>query len=119
MNPAMITTGVSQLAGGVLLVVIAACMQGQIPVFTWRALPVFGYICFASITGYCLWFSIVKKHSLSKLFIIKFSEPVFACIFGALLLNENILRWQYALAFMLISAGIVLGHLSEREEIKK
>ena len=62
-----------------------------------------------------MWFSIVKKQSLSKLFIIKFSEPVFACIFGALLLNENILRWQYALAFVLISGGIVLGHLSERK----
>ena len=116
LNPAMITTGVSQLGGGILLVIIAACMHGRVPVFTVQALPTFGYICFASVVGYCMWFSIVKKQSLSKLFIIKFSEPVFACIFGALLLNENILRWQYALAFVLISGGIVLGHLSERKK---
>lgn len=115
MNPAMITTGVSQLTGGILLVIIAACMGGKIPVFRIQVLPVFGYICFASIIGYCMWFSIVKDHSLSKLFIIKFSEPVFACIFGALLLHENIWHWQYLAAFILISTGIVVAHLSRKE----
>ncbi len=118
-NPSMIATGSSQVLGGILLILIAAFMGGNLPTFTIRSLPVFGYICFASIVGYCLWFKIVKDHSLSKLFIIKFSEPIFACIFGAVLLNEDIFRWQYALAFALISAGIALGHLSERKEIKR
>lgn len=118
-NPSMIATGSSQVLGGILLILIAAFMGGNLPTFTIRSLPVFGYICFASIVGYCLWFKIVKDHSLSKLFIIKFSEPIFACIFGAVLLKEDIFRWQYALAFALISAGIALGHLSERKEIKR
>ena len=47
---------------------------------------------------------------LSKLFIIKFAEPVFACIFGAILLGENIFRVQYVLAFLLIATGIYISN---------
>lgn len=68
------------------------------------------YICTASIFSYCIWFSIVKKAELSKLFIIKFAEPVFACIFGAILLGENIFKIQYIAAFVLISLGIYISN---------
>ena len=61
--------------------------------------------------GYCLWYYIVSKSSeLSKLFVIKFAEPFFACIFGAILLGEDIFKLQYLLAFVLISAGIAIGN---------
>ena len=38
---------------------------------------------------------------------------MFACLFGAVLLGENIFRIQYLLAFLLICAGILLGNKSE------
>ena len=44
------------------------------------------------------------------MFIIKFAEPLFACLFGAILLKENIFQWQYFIAFILISVGIILGN---------
>lgn len=47
------------------------------------------------------------------MYIIKFAEPLFACVFGAILLGENIFKIQYLLAFLLISFGIVLGNKSE------
>lgn len=53
------------------------------------------------------------------MFIIKFSEPLFACLFGALILNENILKWQYLIAFLLISFGIVLGNKSDNKTAVK
>lgn len=71
---------------------------------------IFMYICTASIFGYCIWFVIVKYNSLSKLFIIKFAEPVFASVLGALLLDENIFSIQYLLAFLLIGAGIYISN---------
>ena len=49
------------------------------------------------------------------MFIIKFAEPLFACIFGAILLKENIFQWQYLIAFVLISAGIVFGNKTKKE----
>jgi len=47
------------------------------------------------------------------MFIMKFAEPLFACVFGAILLGENIFRIQYLMAFILIFSGIIIGHRCE------
>lgn len=113
-NPAVLVVGISQLFGGLVLIIAAYLMGAQLPEFTQKAFFVFSYICIASIVSYCLWFTSVKNGNLSNLFIIKFSEPVFACVFGAILLNENIFKIQYLVAFILISSGITLANLKER-----
>lgn len=104
-------TGVSQLSGGVILMLTAAIMGARMLDFDIYALGVFAYICTASTVAYVLWNYILKICDLSNMFIIKFAEPLFACIFGAVLLGEDILKWQYLIAFVLISAGIVLGNI--------
>ena len=102
-------TGVSQLFGGIVLLIAGKVMGGSIA-FTLTASYIMIYICLASIISYCIWFTVVRDGSLSNLFIIKFAEPAFACIFGALILGESILKLQYLLAFLLISAGIMVGN---------
>lgn len=109
-------TGISHFSGGVILLVVALCMGAKFPVFTLHSTLVFAYICAASIAGYTLWYYVLSKDSLSKMFIVKLSEPLFACIFGALLLRENILKVQYLVAFILIAVGIALGNKSEKKE---
>lgn len=109
-------TGISQLSGGVILLVAAIVMGADMLNFSLKSTIVFGYICIASISAYTLWYYILKNNSLSKMFIIKFAEPLFACVFGAVLLGENIFKIQYLFAFILISAGIVLGNRSESKE---
>ena len=112
-------TGISQLFGGLILFIVSLLIGGVLPQFTVAGALVFTYICAASITAYTLWYHILKTNELSKLFIIKFAEPLFACAFGAIFLGENIFRLQYLLAFILISTGIVLGHKSnEKKAIK-
>ena len=61
--------------------------------FTSTAILIFIYICIASISAYTLWYYVLKNNSLSKMFIIKFAEPLFACIFGAIILGENIFNF--------------------------
>lgn len=102
-------TGVSQLFGGIILLVIGILLGGSID-FHLHKIYILFYICVASIISYCTWFTIVKSGELSKLFIIKFAEPVFACIFSALLLGENIFKIQYLIAFLLIAAGIYISN---------
>lgn len=103
---AITSTGISQLFGGLVLLFTGLATGGKV-LFRWDAsLWIMGYICAASIVSYCIWFGIVKNGELSKLFIIKFAEPVFACVFGALILGENIWRIQYLIAFVLISGSI-------------
>ena len=100
------STGIAQLSGGFVLLVIGVVMGGNIQFACDESLWIMAYICAASIISYCVWFGIVKDGELSKLFIIKFAEPVFACIFGALILGENIWKIQYLVAFILISGSI-------------
>lgn len=103
-------TGISQFSGGVLLFITATIMGGNFPVFTpWAALVLL-YICAASVTGYIIWYSTMKNVTVSRLFIIKFAEPLLACVFSAILLGENIFKLQYLIAFILISLGITLGN---------
>ncbi|MBR2376197.1 MAG: EamA family transporter [Clostridia bacterium] len=115
-NSAFWVTGISQLFGGCVLFIVALILGADILSFDLDALFVFAYICTASTLAYILWNYILSTNSLSGMFIIKFSEPLFACVFGALLLGENIFKWQYLIAFVLISSGIILGNRNKGEK---
>ncbi len=104
------STGISQLFGGVILLIIGRLLGGSMSFCLDSSSLIIGYICFASIISYSIWYTVVKNAELSKLFIIKFAEPAFACVFGAIILGENIFRVQYLLAFLLISGGICISH---------
>jgi drug/metabolite transporter (DMT)-like permease len=109
------STGISQLFGGLVLFAIGGAMGGGVRFQFNASIWIMAYICIVSTVSYCLWFGIVKNGELSKLFIIKFAEPLFACVFGAILRKENIFQWQYLIAFVLISAGIILGNKTKKE----
>lgn len=109
----IVLTGVSQIFGGAVLLgagMLAGGNVGTVIPTTAAQLGVFGVIVAASVVSYCLWFMTVQKENLSKLFIIKFSEPLFAAVFSWILLGENIFRINYALAFVLISGGILVAN---------
>ncbi len=108
-------TGISQLFGGAVLVAVGLLLGGRMT-FALDKWYIFAYICAASIISYCIWFGVVKKGELSKLFIIKFAEPIFACIFGALILKEDILKIQYLVAFALIALGIIIANINTRKK---
>lgn len=110
-------TGISQLSGGLIMFIAAIVLGANMLDFNFKSSLVFLYICTASICAYVLYSYILRTSNLSKMFIIKFAEPLFACIFGAILLGENIFKWQYLIAFVLISLGIILG--SKNEKIKE
>lgn len=109
-------TGISQLFGGAVLLIISQLLGGNIPTFTLKSTMVFAYICTASIIGYTLFYYVQRTSELSRLFIIKFAEPLFACIFGAILLGEDIFKPQYIIAFVLISTGIILGNVKNKSD---
>lgn len=104
-------TGISQLFGGTVLLLISSAMGGKISAVTPQSLLVFLYLCTASIAGYTLFYHVQRTMELSKLLIVKFAEPLFACVFSAVLLKEDVFNLPYLLAFLLISSGIVIGNL--------
>lgn len=110
-------TGVSQLFGGAVLTAVGLLMGGGLQAARADALPILLYILAASSVSYCLWYRILKESSLSALFIVKFAEPLFSCLIGALLLKENILDPRYLIAFLLIGGGITVANgLPRRRE---
>lgn len=112
------STGVSQLFGGAVLLAVGLAMGGSVRFQVNAELLIMGYICIASIVSYCIWYGIVKYGELSHLFIIKFSEPLFACVFGCLILGEDIFKVQNLLAFILVGAGIWLSNLKRKSKNK-
>lgn len=111
-------TGVSQLFGGIVLWLLGFFMGGRMR-FAWDSSAlVMLYICAASILAYCLWFLAVKEGELSRLFIIKFAEPVLTAVFSALLLQENIFKLSYLLSFILITSGILISNARAFEHFK-
>ena len=112
-------TGVSQLFGGVILLAVGSITGGSIRLTGASAIPVLLYIGVASVISYCIWYGAVKRGELSQLFIVKFSEPVFACIIGAVILGEDILKWQYLAAFLLICGGIVVSNATFKKKEKQ
>lgn len=105
------STGISQLFGGLILLFVGFIGGGRVSFAFDNSLFIMLYICAASCVSYCIWFQAVKKANLSKLFIIKFAEPMFATIMAGILLGENIFKLQYILGFLLIAAGITISSL--------
>ena len=101
------STGISQLFGGVVLLIIGNLLGGKMHFAFDNSAFIMIYICFVSILSYCIWFSVVKNGELSKLFIIKFAEPMFACIFGALILGEVLNAREIVGCVLMISAFII------------
>ena len=113
-NP-LSSTGISQFFGGIVLLVAGKAMGGNMSFSLTLDSFVFVYMCIASILGYCLWFWLLKDGELSIMFIIQFAEPVFADIFGALLLGEDIFNIQFVVAFVLIFAGIYISNITPKK----
>lgn len=108
----VVVTGLNQLFGGLVMLLLGVCMGGTLSLSRWYSGYALVYVCAASIASYVLWAKVIKTGMLSKLFIIKFAEPIFACLFGALLLGEDIFKFQYLFAFLIIAAAIILSELN-------
>lgn len=113
----LVLTGISQLFGGVVLLCVGAAAGGDLLAAVPKTAPqigIFAAIVTASVVSYCMWFMLVQKENLSKLFIIKFSEPLFAAIFGWLIRGEDIWQLNYLFAFLLISGGITVANMKKK-----
>lgn len=106
----------SQFFGGVFLLSAGLILGGRITHIDIKAICVFLYICTASITAYTLWNMLLKNGSVSKLSIIKFTEPLFAVIFSGIILGEDIFRISYLVAFILMIAALIIEHKEPKSQ---
>ena len=103
----------SQFEGGIFLLICGLAMGGHFAITDMRGLLVFSYICIASIVAYVLWNTLVKYNNLSKLSVIKFTEPLFAVIFSGIILGEEIFKLSYLGAFVIIFCSVLIMYSGE------
>ena len=115
---ATVMTGYSELFGGIILLVVGWALGGGFVLDNIGAWCLFVYIIIATCISYILWYSIVQKHELSKLFIIKLSEPLFAAIIASIILKEDLFQLHYLLAFLCVGLAVVVSNLSFRQMFK-
>lgn len=99
----------SQLLGGVILVVSGLLLGGSITTISLMSIAVLGYMCFASITANVLWNTLIKYNDMSRLAVLKAMDPLFAAVFSAVLLRENILKPTYLLSVLLLITAITVS----------
>ena len=117
-TPPLMLVSYSQLMGGIVLCGAGLLLGGRITHFDAKSLLVFSYICAASMIAYSLWNSLIKYNSVSKLSVIKFSEPLFAVLLSGLILKENIWRLNYLFALCIILTAILLNNLEVKDKEK-
>jgi len=114
--------GVSQLFGGIVLLLMGPVLGGDITAVIPKnpvQFGIMGAIVAASIVSYTIWYLAVQKEQLSSLYIVKFAEPLCALIFSWILLGEDIFQLRFAAAFILISSGILIANRKPKEAVKK
>lgn len=111
------TVAYAQFLGGAALVAVGAYFGGRIGRITPQSIAVLAYICLASITANLLWNTLIKYNDMSRLAVLKSMDPLFASLFSALLLGENILKPTYLIAVGLIVLAIAISNY--KKEPKK
>jgi len=109
--PSVTVTGYSQLMGGIVLTAVGLLLGGRIPTFSLQAAAVMLYIVAATVVSYGLWYFVVQKYSLSKLFIIKMAEPLFAALVSVALPLDAQLTWQHAAAFGMVAVAVCVSNM--------
>ena len=116
---AVTVTGYSELFGGIVLLVRGFSCGGEFVAKGVGDWCLIGYIVLATCVSYVLWYAIVQRNELSKLFIVKFSEPLFAAIIGGIILQENLWKAQYMWAFLFVGLALIASHLDFSKSLKK
>lgn len=114
-RPATITA-YQLLFGGAVLITAGTAAGGAVHGFTVKSTILFIYMALLSTVAFTLWAELVKYNPVGKVAIFGFSIPVFGAMLSAVFLKENIWTVQNFAALVLVSFGILIVNMPEKEE---
>jgi drug/metabolite transporter (DMT)-like permease len=104
--------GLSSLIGGLICTLIMIITQTPIPVassfWIWSSIQV----VFSSVICYSLYMHLLKQYSTNLLAFACFLEPIFAAVYGWILLGE-VPSVVFCISTILISIGLYLFYIGE------
>lgn len=113
-SPTTITT-YQLLFGGAVLIVIGLAAGGNVYGFTLRSTVLLIYMALLSTVAFTLWAELIKYNPVGKVAIFGFSIPVFGVGLSAFFLGENVWTVQNLAALVLVSVGIFIVNLPEKD----
>ena len=118
-NP-LIFISIAMFTGGLLLTIVGFAFGGKIPPLNIKTGLLLIYIIVATIVSYGIWYSIVNRAELSKLFIIKMVEPLFAVLVSLMIPELNTsLGYEVFISFALITLAIVVSNITIKKKPKE
>lgn len=105
-NHSVVVTGYNLLLGGAVLLVAGICFGGKLPCITAMGIGILGYLSLLSALAFSIWTALLKNNPVGSISFYNFVIPVSGTILSGLFLNENILKWNYAGALILVTIGI-------------
>lgn len=115
-EPATITA-YQLLWGGAVLIIIGLAAGGSVYGFTVKSILLLIYMALLSTVSFTLWAELIKYNPVGKVAIFGFSIPVFGVGLSAIFLHENIWTAQNLAALILVSMGIFVVNLPEKERV--
>ena len=100
--------GYGQLTGGLLLCAFSIFSGGRIHAFNITALLSLCALVLISAVAYMLSLAPLKYFPASEISSFNLLITVFGVVMSAVMLGENIFRWNYLVSLVLISIGIIL-----------
>ncbi len=114
-NPTYIVA-YSQLIGGAVLLIGGFCAGGSVGTISLASVGVLAYICIASILANVIWNNLISRNDMSRLAILKSADPLFASLFSAVLLSENVFRIEYIISLVLVVSAIFISNYKRKNK---
>lgn len=112
----VLLSGYQFIVGGVIMIVIGACMGGRLTVVTPAGIAMVFYLAFVSAVAYSLWGILLKYNPVSKVAVFGFMNPVFGVLLSALILGErDVIGIKSLTALVLVSVGIWIVNGEKRK----
>ena len=117
-NAAAISS-IQQTIGGLILIAVGLIGGGRFTKFEPQALVIIALLVLSAAVANTLWSVLLKHNPISCISVYKFATPMFGMIFSALLLGEDIFKWNKIISVIAVGIGIFIVNFRERKEALK
>lgn len=112
-------SSIQQTIGGLILIAVGLIGGGRFTKFELQALVIIALLVLSAAVANTLWSVLLKHNPISCISVYKFSTPMFGMIFSALLLGEDIFKWNKIISVIAVGIGIFIVNFRERKEALK
>lgn len=102
----VVVTGYNLFLGGFILLLSGLLMGGALPQITVTGMLCLCYLSILSALAFSIWTLLLKNNPVGDIAFYNFVIPIAGTILSALFLGENIIKWNYAVALILVTIGI-------------